>query len=182
MATCAGPADGYARATTVGRPAPGVLVELSDSGEMIVDSPYLFSGYFRNEEANAKAIVDGRYYTGDVAERDEEGRYRIIGRVGDLIRTGGEAVAPTEVEEVLLSCPGIAEVAIVGVPDATWGQIVTAFVVPSNGHDVTLEVLRAHCASRLVPHKHPRRLEFVDSLPRTAATNQIQRRKLLERL
>ena len=182
MATCAGPADGYARATTVGRPAPGVLIELSDTGEMIVDSPYLFSGYFRNDDANAKALIDGRYHTGDVAERDEEGRYRIIGRVGDLIRTGGEAVAPTEVEEVLLSCPGIAEIAIVGVPDPTWGQVVTAFVVRDPGEEVTLEALRLHCSSRLVPHKHPRRLEFVDSLPRTAATNQIQRRKLLERI
>lgn len=182
MATCAGPADGYARATTVGRPAPGVLIELSENGEMIVDSPYLFSGYFRNDEANAKALINGRYHTGDVAEKDEEGRYRIIGRVGDLIRTGGEAVAPSEVEEVLLSCPGIAEVAIVGVPDPTWGQVVTAFVVPVSGHAVTLEQLRTHCASRLVPHKHPRRLELIDSLPRTAATNQIQRRKLLERI
>ncbi len=182
MATSAGPADGYARATGVGRPSPGVFCDLADNGELIVDSPYLFSGYFRNDEANAKAIIDGRYYTGDVAEQDEEGRYRIIGRVGDLIRTGGEAVAPTEVEEVLLSCPGIAEIGIVGVPDPTWGQVVTAFVVPTPGHEVTLEQLRAHCASRLVPHKHPRALKLVDSLPRTAATNQIQRRLLLERL
>lgn len=182
MATSAGPADGYARATSVGRPSPGVLCALADNGELIVDSPYLFSGYFRNDEANARAIIDGRYYTGDVAECDEEGRYRIIGRVGDLIRTGGEAVAPTEVEEVLLSCPGVAEIGIVGVPDPTWGQIVTAFVVPAAGHQVTLDGLRAHCAARLVPHKHPRALKLVDSLPRTAATGQIQRRLLLERM
>jgi acyl-CoA synthetase (AMP-forming)/AMP-acid ligase II len=182
MATTAGPADGYARATSVGRPSPGVLCELAEDGELIVDSPYLFSGYFRNDEANARAVIAGRYHTGDVAECDEEGRYRIIGRVGDLIRTGGEAVAPTEVEEVLLTCPGIAEIAIVGVPDPTWGQVVTAFVVTNGGPEVTLEALRTHCAAKLVPHKHPRRLELVDSLPRTAATGQIQRRKLLERL
>ncbi|RYD95024.1 MAG: long-chain fatty acid--CoA ligase, partial [Sphingomonadales bacterium] len=101
MATTAGPAEGYGRATSVGRPSPGVLLDIAGNGELIVDSPYLFSGYFRNDEANAKALIAGRYHTGDVAEQDEEGRYRIIGRVGDLIRTGGEAVAPSEVEEVL---------------------------------------------------------------------------------
>ncbi len=182
MVTTAGPAEGYGRATSVGRASPGVLLEIAENGELIVDSPYLFNGYFRNDEANANAVIDGRYHTGDVAEQDEAGRYRIIGRVGDLIRTGGEAVAPSEVEAVLLSCPGVAEIAIVGVPDPTWGQVVTAFVVAKPGADVTLEGLRDHSAAKLVPHKHPRALKLVDSLPRTAATGQIQRRLLLERV
>ena len=175
----AGPDEGDRRATTVGRPTPGVTLEIDESGELLVESPYLFSGYFRNEAATAKAMAGGRYHTGDLAECDELGLYRIVGRVGDLIRTGGEAVAPAEVEAVLVRCPGVAEIAIVGVPDPVWGEVVTAFVVTQPGADVSLEALRAYGENRLAPHKQPRRLQQVDSLPRTAATGQIQRRLLV---
>lgn len=175
----AGPDVGDARATTVGRATPGVLLEVDESGELIVDSPYLFSGYFRNEAATAQAMAGGKYHTGDLAERDENGLYRIVGRAGDLIRTGGEAVAPSEVEAILLGCPGVAEIGIVGVADPVWGEIVTAYVVPQEGAEITLEALRSHAETRLAPHKLPRKLHLIDSLPRTAATGQIQRRKLV---
>jgi acyl-CoA synthetase (AMP-forming)/AMP-acid ligase II len=175
----AGPEDGARRATTVGRATPGVFLEIDGNGELLVDSPYLFAGYFRNQAATEQAMAGGRYHTGDIAERDEDGLYRIVGRVGDLIRTGGEAVAPSEVEAVLLTCPGVAEIGVAGVPDPVWGEIVTAFVVPHPGHDVTLENLRAHAEARLAPHKLPRRLQLIEALPRTAATGQIQRRKLV---
>lgn len=175
----AGPDEGDRRATTVGRATPGVMLEIDESGELLVDSPYLFSGYFRNEEATARAMAGGRYHTGDLAERDEHGCYRIVGRAGDLIRTGGEAVAPAEVEAVLLGCPGVAEIAIVGMPDSVWGEVVTAFVVPQPGADVSLDSLRAYAESRLAPHKQPRRMHRIDALPRTAATGQIQRRLLV---
>lgn len=175
----AGPDVGDFRATTVGRATPGVMLELDEAGELIVDSPCLFSGYFRNETATALAMAGGKYHTGDIAECDENGLYRIVGRAGDLIRTGGEAVAPSEVEEVLLGCPGVAEVGIVGVPDPVWGEIVTAYVVPETGAEITLEALRGHAEARLAPHKLPRKLHLIDNLPRTAATGQIQRRKLV---
>jgi fatty-acyl-CoA synthase len=175
----AGPELGDRRATTVGRPTPGVMLEIDESGELLVDSPYLFSGYFRNEAATAKAMAGGKYHTGDLAECDADGLYRIVGRAGDLIRTGGEAVAPPEVEAVLLRCPGVAEIAIVGMPDPVWGEIVTAFVVARPGADVSLEALRTFAESHLAPHKLPRRLQQVDHLPRTAATGQIQRRLLV---
>ena len=147
---------------------------------MLVDSPYLFSGYFRNEAASAAAMAGGRYHTGDLAVCDADGLYRIVGRAGDLIRTGGEAVAPVEVEAALVGCPGVAEIAIVGMPDPAWGEVVTAFVVVQAGAEVSLETLRAHAQGRLAPHKLPRRLETIDRLPRTAATGQIQRRLLVE--
>lgn len=183
LVTCAGPDVGDKRATTVGRPTPGVFLEIDDeTGELLVDSHILFSGYFRNEEATAKALAGGKYHTGDLAECDEDGLYRIVGRAGDLIRTGGEAVAPTEVEAALIDCPGVAEIAIVGAKDATWGEVVTAFVVPRNGAEVTLEGLRAFAETRLASYKVPRRLELIDALPRTAATGQIQRRKLVTSL
>jgi len=142
----------------------------------------MFSSYFRNKDATDKAIVDNWYHTGDLAEQDEAGRYKIVGRASDLIRTGGEAVAPVEVEAVLKSCAGIAEIAIVGVPDPTWGEVVTAFVIPQNGAQVELDTLRAHCVGQLATHKHPRRLVIVDSMPKTGATGQIQRRLLLKQL
>ena len=175
----AGPNEGDRRAATVGRPTPGVTLEIDESGELLVDSPYLFSGYFRNEAATAKAMAGGRYHTGDLAVCDADGLYRIVGRAGDLIRTGGEAVAPAEVEAVLARCPGVAEIAIVGVPDPVWGEVVTAFVVAQPGTEVSLETLRAFGESRLAPHKQPRRLQQVACLPRTAATGQIQRRLLV---
>jgi acyl-CoA synthetase (AMP-forming)/AMP-acid ligase II len=174
-----GPEEGPRRATTVGRATPGVMLEIDETGELIVDSHCLFSGYFRNEAATRKALRDGKYHTGDLAERDDRGLYRIVGRATDLIRTGSEAVAPSEVEAVLVTCPGIAEIGIVGVPDPTWGEVVTAFVVVRPGHEVTLEQLRAHGEKRLAKYKIPRRMHLIDKLPRTAATGQIQRRLLL---
>ena len=101
-----------------------------------------------------------------------------VGRAGDLIRSGGEWVSPAEVESVLQGHPALADAAVIGVPDPDWGQVVTAYVVPRPGETVTLETLRTHCAASLAPHKHPRRLKIMESLPRTPATGQIQRRLL----
>jgi fatty-acyl-CoA synthase len=145
---------------------------------MLVASPTVFSGYFRNESATARAFERDFFCTGDLAQADEEGYLSIVGRVGDLIRTGGEWVSPAEVESVIQSHPAVADAAVIGVADSDWGQIVTAFVVARTGQQVTLDALRAHCAGTLAPHKHPRRLKLVESLPRTTATNQIQRRLL----
>jgi acyl-CoA synthetase (AMP-forming)/AMP-acid ligase II len=176
------PEEARRKPTAVGRPTPGTFIRLSDGGEMLVNGHCMFSGYFRNPEATDKAVVDGWYHTGDLAECDEDGLYSIIGRASDLIRTGGEAVAPVEVEAVLKTYGGISEVAIAGVPDPVWGEVVTAFVVPVNGYKVELEALRQHCEGQLASHKRPRRLIIVDSLPRTGATGQVQRRLLLKSL
>jgi fatty-acyl-CoA synthase len=175
----AGPQEGDRRAESVGRATPGVVLEIAEDGELLVDSPYLFSGYFHNDAATERALGGGKYHTGDVAERDADGLYRIVGRIGDLIRTGGEAVSPGEVEAVLLGCKGVAEVAIVGASDPVWGEIVTAYVVALPGCEITLHDLREYAQGRLAPHKLPRRLHVIEQLPRTAATGQIQRRKLV---
>ena len=89
----------------------------------------LINGYFRNAEATAAALVDGWYRTGELAEIDDEGYYCIVGRVKDVIRTGGETVAPAEVDVVIAEHPAVADGAVAGVPDDDWGEIVTAFVV-----------------------------------------------------
>ncbi|MCU1375910.1 MAG: hypothetical protein JWO68_3196 [Actinomycetia bacterium] len=163
---------------SVGPPAPGVFVRVED-GELLVRSPFLFSGYFRNPEATAEALVDGWYRTGELVEVDDDGYLSIVGRVKDLIRTGGEWVAPDEVDLVLQAHPAIADAAVAGVPDEDWGQVVTAFVVVRPGQTVDLDDLRRHCGERLARHKHPRRLLEVESLPRTGATGQVQRQHLV---
>jgi acyl-CoA synthetase (AMP-forming)/AMP-acid ligase II len=173
-----GPDDIDRKPGAVGLPSPSVMLRDGPGGEIQVKSPYLFSGYFRNEEATARAFEEGFFKTGDLAEIDAEGYRTIVGRAGDLIRSGGEWVSPAEVESVLQGHPALADAAVIGVPDPDWGQVVTAFVVPHAGETVTLEALRSYCAQSLAPYKHPRRLKLVASLPRTPATGQIQRRLL----
>jgi acyl-CoA synthetase (AMP-forming)/AMP-acid ligase II len=173
-----GPDDIDRKPGSVGLPVPGVMIEEGENGEMLVSSPMVFSGYFRNDAATSRAFERGFFRTGDLAQIDEEGYRSVIGRAGDLIRSGGEWVSPAEVEAVLQSHPAIADAAVVGTADGDWGQIVTAYVVARAGEHVTLEMLRAHCVSKLAPSKHPRRLKLVDALPRTPATGQIQRRLL----
>jgi acyl-CoA synthetase (AMP-forming)/AMP-acid ligase II len=138
-------------------------------------------GYFDNPDATAAALVDGWYRTGDLGAFDDEGYLSIVGRARDVIRTGGETVAPVEVEQVLSTHDAIAEVAVVGVPDAQWGEVVTAVVVAA-GDPPDVETLRAFCEGRLASFKHPRRVVVVDALPRTAATGQVQRTLIVERL
>jgi len=167
---------------SVGLPALGVELRTTDASELCVRSELLMSGYFDNPEASREALRDGWYHTGDVASVDPEGYVWIVGRLREIIRTGGETVAPVEVERALSDHPGIAEVAIVGLPDDHWGELICAVVVPRGDKVVALEELRAHLGGRLAPHKHPRRLEVVSELPRTAATRQVQRSLLVERL
>ena len=155
-----------------------------DTGELLVRGPLLFDGYFDDPAATAEALTpDGWFRTGDVAAEDDEGYLSITGRVRDVIRTGGEAVAPTEVEAVLADHPSFADVAVVGLPDAQWGEVVCAVVVLVDGHSVpSLDDIAEHCGSRLAKFKRPRRFEVVDAIPRTPATNQVQRRVIVTRI
>jgi len=166
---------------SVGPPAPFVEVRIADDGELWVRSPLLFDGYFNDSAATAAALVDGWFRTGDLADVDDDGYLSIVGRAGDVIRTGGEGVSPAEVELVLAEHPAVADVAVVGIPDVTWGEVVCAVVVP-NGDEPSLDGLRAHCTGRLASFKHPRRLAIVEEIPRTSPTNQVQRRLLVEML
>lgn len=175
---------------SVGLPPPTVSIALSDEGEVCVRNPFLMDGYFEQPDATAAALrplVPGGpdwYFTGDLGALDDEGYLSIVGRARDIVRTGGETVAPSEVEAALTDHPAVAEVAVVGIPDVQWGEVVCAVVVPRPGRSDELDVdsLRAHCEGRLATFKHPRRLEIVDALPRTAATGQIQRTLLVERI
>jgi acyl-CoA synthetase (AMP-forming)/AMP-acid ligase II len=155
-----------------------------DTGEMLVRSAVIFDGYFDNPEATADAFTsDGFFRTGDLAAIDEEGFLSIIGRAKDVIRTGGETVSPSEVEQALRGHPAIADVAVVGLPDPQWGEIVCAVLVLAEGATAPdAAQLGEYTADSLARFKRPRRVEVVDVLPRTPATNQVQRRLLIERL
>jgi acyl-CoA synthetase (AMP-forming)/AMP-acid ligase II len=176
--------DVLRKAGSVGLPQPGVDVRLAGDGEVCVRSELLMDGYFEQPDETAAALRDGWYHTGDLGALDDEGYLSIVGRARDVIRTGGETVAPGEVEAALASHPAVAEVAVVGVPDVQWGEIVCAVVVPAPGRasELDVETLRAYCEGRLAGFKQPRRVELAADLPRTPATGQIQRALIVERI
>jgi len=175
-------ADVLRKPGSVGPPAPGVDLKLTEAGEICVRSAYLMDGYFDDPEATAAALRDGWFHTGDVGAFDEDGYLSIEGRLKELIRSGGESIAPSEVEAALRDHPAIAEIAVIGLPDPQWGEIVCAVVVPAAGASLELGELQTHCAGRLAGFKKPRRLELVGALPRTPATGQVQRALLAVQL
>jgi fatty-acyl-CoA synthase len=176
--------DVFRKPNTCGVPSQATEIRLDPgTGELCARGPLLFDGYYGNPEATARALQDGWYHTGDLAAVDDEGYLSIVGRAHDVIRTGGESVVPTEVETALQGLPGAAEIAIVGLPDNTWGEIVCAAVVAEAGSEPpSLETARAWCSGKLANFKHPRALRLVEQIPRTPATNQIQRRLIVEAL
>jgi len=124
---------------------------------------------------------DGWLRTGDRGALDERGCLTVLGRADDVVVTGGENVAPEEVEAALLAHPRVADAGVAGVPDPEWGQAVCAFVVARPGPAPTLEELRSACAGRLAPYKLPRRLVVLDALPRTTS-GKLRRRALADSL
>jgi len=173
--------DLFTHPGSVGHPIPGVQAKVADDGELLITSDRLMSGYFELPAETAQALQGGWYHTGDLAEQDDEGYLYIVGRKKEVIRTGGETVAPVEVEGALQGFPGLAELAIVGIPDPQWGEVVCAVVVLDEGAVApSVEELRSHIGSRLAAYKHPRRVVEVDVLPRTSATGQVQRAKLAQ--
>lgn len=140
-------------------------------GELWIRGPSVFPGYFRREEATRAAFTDGWFKTGDVAERSEDGYVRLLGRTSvDILKSGGYKLSALEIEEALRENAAVAEVAVVGVPDETWGDRVTAVVVPAAGREAECapEVLRAWAKERLAAYKVPREVVVTRALPRNA--------------
>lgn len=173
------PFDGERRPGAVGQPLPRVEVCLRDeagktiagedvSGEIHVRGPNVFLEYWNRPEATRESFVDGWFRTGDMAVL-ERGAYRIMGRSSvDIIKSGGYKLSALEIEASLLDHPAIAEVAVVGLADDTWGETVAAAVVLADGDSLDLARLQAWCGDRLSPYKLPRTLLVVDALPRNA--------------
>ncbi len=152
-------------------------------GEVAVRGPSVFAGYLDDPEATARVLDDdGWFHTGDLATMTEDGVLRIVGRrATDLIKTGGFKVGAGEVEAALLEEPGVAEVAVVGIPDDDLGERIVAHVVPRDpSAPPDADALTAAVASSLAPHKRPREVRFVEGLPRNAM-GKVQKKRLGER-
>jgi fatty-acyl-CoA synthase len=163
---CLAPGDARRKAGWAGKPYPYVECDLSAEGELLVRGPNVFAGYWRNDDATAGAFHDGWLLTGDVAERDPEGNYRILGRLKDMIVSGGENIYPAEVESVLHEHQAVVDAAVVGVADERWGEVCAAFVVLSS--PVSADELRDHCRASLARYKVPKSFHVVAELPRNS--------------
>ena len=138
-----------------------------ETGEVLVRGDTVMAGYWRNPEATAAALRDGWLWTGDLGSLDADGFLTLKDRSKDLLISGGSNIYPREVEEVLLTAPGVAEVAVVGAPDAEWGEVVVAFVVAQPGVAAPTEAaLDAHCLAHIARFKRPKRYVFTDALPK----------------
>jgi long-chain acyl-CoA synthetase len=149
-------------------------------GEIVVKGDQVMKGYWRNEDATRETIVDGWLRTGDMGRMDENRLFYIVDRKNDMIVTGGENVYSREVEDVLAEHPGVLDVAVIGVPDETWGENVCAVVVRRQGVEVEEDELVAHCKSLAASYKKPKLVIFVDELPRNPS-GKVLKRELRER-
>jgi fatty-acyl-CoA synthase len=185
------PADVLRKPTSVGRPVANVDVRVVDpagadapagtTGEIVCRSEFTMLGYWRMPEETAHAFAGGWLHTGDLGTFDDEGFLHVAGRLKEMIKSGGENVFPAEIERCLLEHPGIAEAAVFGVPDARWGEVPVAAVVARPGAGLTEADVVAHVGARLAGYKKPRFVCFLDALPRTASTRQVQKTLLRER-
>jgi fatty-acyl-CoA synthase len=173
------PLDRAKALSRAGVPALGTRLATSDSGEVLAQGNTVLAGYWENPEATADALHGGWFHTGDGGSLDDGGYLTISDRKKDVIITGGENVSSIEVEDAVFSHPAVAEVAVIGVPDDRWGEMVTALVVLADGASATEAEIIAHCRTQLAGYKTPKRVEFRDALARTA-TGKIQKFKLRE--
>ncbi|MBI4292143.1 MAG: AMP-binding protein [Betaproteobacteria bacterium] len=163
---------------SVGRPLPGVDIRIVDesrrevapgeSGEIVTRGPQIAKGYHNRPRENAEVFRDGWFHTGDIGRMDEEGYLFVLDRKKDMVVTGGENVYTSEVEAAICQHPGVQEVAVFGVPDERYGEALFAVIVPSPGHKLSTDEMIAHCRKRIGGYKIPRRMAFVDALPRSA--------------
>jgi acyl-CoA synthetase (AMP-forming)/AMP-acid ligase II len=179
------------RSTTLGRAFPqtelrvtdavtGEVLPLGEVGELCARGYMVMAGYHNAPDATAAAIDDdGWYHTGDLASMDERGYVRIEGRIKDMIIRGGENIYPREIESVLFSHPDVADVAVIGVPDEQWGEIVVAVIRPANETTPDVDALRVLCRQNLAPYKTPSQWHFVEDFP-TTPSGKVQKYKLRE--
>lgn len=169
-------ADSIAHAGSVGKPIFHSRVRLVDPhsgletgpgepGELLISGPHICTGYWRNPEATEEALREGWFHTGDMATRDADGYFTIIGRYKDMIKSGGENVYAAEVEAVFREHPEVEDCALIGIPHPTWGEVGLIIVVPKSGSRVDEEDLRAFCTRRLARFKVPKKVVFTQALP-----------------
>lgn len=179
------------RVNTVGRAFPGVECKIIDpesgeelpintSGEFCARGYNIMKGYYKMPEATAQAIdKDGWLHTGDLCTVDEDGYYKVVGRIKDMIIRGGENIYPKEIEECLYTCDKVSDVQVIGVPSEAYGEEVMACVILKEGEEMTEEEVKEFVGARMAKHKVPRYVRFVDSFP-TNAAGKIQKFKMRE--
>jgi long-chain acyl-CoA synthetase len=185
------PWRGKAKVGSVGLPVPDtdcriVDVEtgtrelgIGETGEILLAGPQLTAGYYKKPEETAHAIQGGWFYTGDIGYMDDEGYLYIVDRKKDMVIAGGYNIYPREIDEILYAHPKIKEGAAVGLPDPYRGETIKAFVVPKPGETLTEEEVIAYCKEQLAPYKVPKRVEFMEDLPKSNI-GKVLRRKLKE--
>jgi len=177
------------RLFSAGRPAMGVEVKIVDeedkevklgeTGEILICTDKLMKGYWKMPEETAEAFKDGWFHTRDMGMMDEEGYIYLMDRKSDMIISGGFNIYPREVEDVIMSYPGVAETAVIGVPDDMWGEAIKAFVVPKAGMELTEAGIIRHCKGNLASYKKPKSVDFIKEIPKNLY-GKINRRALKE--
>jgi acyl-CoA synthetase (AMP-forming)/AMP-acid ligase II len=174
-----------AKLGSVGRPCLHLELDVWDEegrsmapgerGEIVLRGPKVFQGYWRDAEATERAFAGGWFHTGDIGVRDEEGYVWIVDRLKDMILSGGENIAGSEVERVLYEHPAVLEAAVVGQPDPKWGEVPVAYVVLREGAEATADELVEHCRSQLAKFKVPKAVSFLAALPRNPSGKVLKR-------
>jgi malonyl-CoA/methylmalonyl-CoA synthetase len=190
LMTISNPYAGERRPGSIGLPLPGIAVRVVDdrgrdvadgeAGELWVRGPTVCAGYWGRPDADAAAFVDGYFRTGDVGARSPDGYFRLHARRSDLIISGGFNIYPREIEDLLAEQDGIAEAAVVGVPDHVRGEVPVAYIVPARADAVDDGELEAVCRANLASYKVPRAFIRIDRLPRTAL-GKVQKHLLAQR-
>ena len=186
VATMLGPADQLRKAGSCGRAVLNVETRVVDDqmrdvqrggevGEIVHRSPHLMLGYFHDDERTRAAFEGDWFHSGDLATMDEEGYITVVDRKKDMIKTGGENVASREVEEMIYRLPQVSEVAVIGLPDPRWVEAVTAVVVLKAGQSLAEADLIAHCNTHMAGFKAPKRVVFIDALPKNPSGKVLKR-------
>ncbi len=168
-----------------GRPVPGAAVRIVDEhandvparvvGEIVLTGPSMMTEYWRNPDKTAETLRDGWLFTGDAGFLDEEGYLYVTDRIKDMIISGAENIYPREIEMILFEHPGVADVAVIGVPDERWGESIKAIVVRQPGSDVSEEELINFVRGSLASYKRPKSIDFIDELPRNPSGKVLKR-------
>jgi acyl-CoA synthetase (AMP-forming)/AMP-acid ligase II len=153
----------------------GHSVAAGERGEIVLRGPKVFRGYWRDTDATDRAFAGGWFHTGDIGVLDDDGYLFIVDRLKDMIVSGGENIAGSEVERVLYEHDAVLEAAVVGRPDERWGEVPVAFVVLRAGQSATADELIAHCASQLAKYKVPKGITFLEALPRNPSGKVLKR-------
>ncbi|WP_377520208.1 class I adenylate-forming enzyme family protein [Priestia megaterium] len=185
------PGMGLDKIESVGKPLPGVQVKIVDPdtgdslsqgqiGEIMVKSPYVFKGYWRNKDATNQVFNDNWFRMGDAGRIDEDGYIYIMGRYKDVIVRGGDNVYPIQLEETIQHVDGVLEVAVVGMPDDLWGEIPVAYIVKDSSSSLTKEAVISYCRERVASYKVPK-VEFIQQLPKNVL-GKVFKRKLKDQI